>query len=163
MWLIALCAAAPLPAHPADGEINAVYGELVRARRAGDLVAMTAPFHAEAILIDTRPNPALGGGPELQAVMKPQLARLTADNVKVDTQYRVERRSVMDDVAVDAGYMRMEMTRPDGQTGVHYARFLVTMRKNASGQWRIIGDASIRTDEAAWQRTPRVAGLRYDG
>ncbi len=163
MWLIAAGAAAPLSAHPADGEINAVYGELVRARLAGDIGAMTAHFPAEAILIDARPNPALGGGPELAAALAPQVARITADGVKVETQYRIERRSVTDDVAVDAGYMRMQMTRPDGQIGLHHARFLVTMRKDSSGKWRIIGDASIRTDEAAWQRAPRAAGLRYDG
>jgi ketosteroid isomerase-like protein len=74
----------------------------------------------------------------------------------------VERRSVQDGVAVDAGYMRMQMTRPDGQKGAQYARFLVTMRRDASGRWRIIGDASIRTDEAAWNAAPRAAGLRYD-
>jgi ketosteroid isomerase-like protein len=161
--LIAACAAAPLAAHPADGELNAVYGELVRARLAGDIAAMTAPFAPEAILIDTRPNPALGGGRELLAALQPQVSRLIADRVKVETEYRIERRSVVNDVAIDAGYMRMRMTRPDGQTAVHHARFLVTMRKDAAGRWRIIGDASIRTDDAAWQRAPRAAGLRYDG
>jgi uncharacterized protein (TIGR02246 family) len=155
--------AAPAAAHSEDKNINDVYGRLVEARAAGDVEGMAAAFPAEALLIDARPGPALGGGQELATRLRPFAAQLKADGVKVETQYRVERRSVGSNVAVDAGYMRMQMTRPDGQVGARYARYLVTMQRDASGHWRIIADASMPAEEAAWKSAPKVSGLRYDG
>lgn len=149
--------------NPEDQAINAVYGELVRARAASDVAAMVAAFPADAILIGSGPNPPMGGGAELDAQLRPSVAKLAAENVKVETQYRIERRSVRGNIAVDAGYMRMQMTKPDGQGGTRYARFLVTLARNGEGGWQIIGDASMPSDEAAWQRLPKIAGLRRDG
>ena len=156
-------AAAPRTSHPADEAINAVYGELVRARAAGDVAGMVAAFPADAILIDSRPNAAMGGGPELDAQLRPFATKLSADGVRVATGYRIERRSVRGNIAVDAGYMRMQMTRPDGKSGTRYARFLVTLMRDETNRWRIIGDASMPSDEAAWQAVPHLAGLRHDG
>jgi ketosteroid isomerase-like protein len=161
--LLAVCAAAPVSAHPADDAINAVYGGLIKARVESDIAGMIAPFPTEAILIDSRPGPALGGGAELEARLRPMAARLATEGVKVKTQYRIERRSVTGEVAMDAGYMRMEMTRPNGQTGARYARFLVTMRRDEAGEWRILGDAAMPSDEAAWNAVDRKEGLRHDG
>lgn len=154
--------AAAASAHPENSNINAVYERLVQARVAADVDGMAAAFPAEAILIDARPSPPIGGGHELQDRLRPQVERMVAEGVKIRTKYRVERRSVSADFAVDAGYMRMEMVRPGAEPNVRYARFLVTMKRDASSQWRIIADASMPADEARWNAAPRVPGARYD-
>lgn len=154
--------AAPAAAHPQDEAINAVYGRLSKAREAHDSAGMAGGFTPDAILIDARPGPAISGG-ELETRLRPMAQRLVADRVAVATGYRVERRSVTGDVAVDAGYMRQAMTRPDGQAGIRYARFLVAMQRQADGRWLIIGDASMPADEAAWNGAAKVAGLHHDG
>jgi ketosteroid isomerase-like protein len=90
-------------------------------------------------------------------------ARMAADGVRVDTAYRVERRSVSGDLAIDAGYMRQTMTRPGAEPMVMYRRFLVTMRRGADGAWRIVADASMPAEQAAWDAAARVEGLQYSG
>lgn len=153
--------ASPAAAHPEDAAINAVYAELARARTQGDVAGMAAAFAPEALLIDARPGPAISGG-ELAGRLAPQAERLRVDGVRIDTGYRIERRSVIGDVALDAGYMRQTMARADGQAQTRYARFLVTLRRGPDG-WRIIGDSSMPSTEAAWSGAARVDGLHYDG
>ena len=160
---IAMSIGAPATAaNPAGEAINAVYGRLAAARAASDVDGMAAAFGADGILIDARPNPALPTA-ELAARLRPMAERIRADNVRMETAYRVERRSVLGDIALDAGYMRQTITRPDGQAMTMYSRFLVTWRREADGAWRIIGDASMRVDEAAWNGLTRQEGLRFDG
>ncbi len=159
---IAFAISAPaIAAHPQDGAINAVYARLAAARAAHDVPGMAAAFGGEGLLIDQRPQPALSGA-ELAARLEPMAARLRADNVSLGTAYRVERRSVMDDLAVDAGYMRQQMHRPGGQQMTRYARFLVTMRRQGDGSWRIIADASMPAEEAAWTALTAREGLHFD-
>ena len=160
---LAISVAAPAAAaHPADEAINAVYGRLAAARAASDVAGMAREFGADGLLIDARPNPALPTA-ELASRLAPMAARIRADNVRLETAYRVERRSVIGDIALDAGYMRQTITRPDGQAMTMYSRFLVTLRREADGAWRIIGDASMRAEEAAWNGLTRQDGLRFDG
>ncbi|HET9428672.1 MAG TPA: nuclear transport factor 2 family protein [Allosphingosinicella sp.] len=157
-WLVAL--AIPCRAAPEDGAINAVYVELARARTANDVAGMSGAFAAEGLLIDSRPGPPISGG-ELAARLQPMRDRLVADGRRIDTQYRVERRSVMGDLAVDAGFMRQSVVRPDGQSQVRYARFLVTMRRE-SDRWRIIADASMPATEEAWNAVVPGEGRQFD-
>lgn len=148
-------------ANAADDALNAVYAKLAGARAANDVPGMASAFGAEGLLIDARPGPAISGG-ELAARLQPMAERVSKEGVKIATAYRVERRSVMGDIALDAGYMRQTMTRPDGQTGTRYSRFLVTMRKGSDGRWTIIGDASMPADEAAFASVARTPGLQHD-
>jgi len=165
-WFIAFFAnaliACPAFAHPQDEAINAVYGRLAAARADSDVAGMAAAFGRGGILIDQRPRPALATA-ELAAQLRPMAERIRADNVRMETAYRVERRSVLEDIALDAGYMRQTLTRPDGQAMTMYSRFLVTWRREGDGVWRIVGDASMRVDEAAWDGLARQEGLRFDG
>lgn len=155
--------AAPAAAENQENSaLNAVYAGLSKARSAHDVAGMARHFGAEGLLVDARPGPAISGG-ELGARLQPMAERIRTEGVKIDTAYRLERRSVMDDVAIDAGYMRQSMTRPDGQTGTRYARFLVTMRRGPDGAWKIIGDASMPAEKAAFDALPRTEGLHYDG
>jgi uncharacterized protein (TIGR02246 family) len=160
--IIATTIAAPATAHPQDEAINAVYGRLAAARAASDVEAMAAAFGEGGILIDGRPGPATPTA-GLAAQLRPMAERIRADNVRVETAYRVERRSVLGEIALDAGYMLQTITRPDGQAATMYSRFLVTLRRERDGSWRIVGDASMRTDEAAWNGLSRQQGLRFDG
>jgi uncharacterized protein (TIGR02246 family) len=159
---LAALASPAFAAAPEDAAINAVYQRLAAARAAGDVEGMAAAFGPAGILVDQRPGPPLPGS-ELAERLRPMAARLTADKVSIETAYRIERRSVIGDIALDAGFMRQTMRRPDGQAGTRYARFLVTMQRDAKGEWRIIGDASMRAEEAQWAELKPVEGLHFDG
>ena len=155
--------AAPAAAHPADDAINQLYGRLTEAKAHNDAAGIAAAFAPEALLIDARPGAATSGA-ELAARLAPMAARMSADGVTVATQYRIERRSIAGEIAVDAGYMRTEMRRPAGgeQPMTMITRFLVTLRRQADGSWRILSDASMPSTEAAWTGAVRAEGLRYD-
>jgi uncharacterized protein (TIGR02246 family) len=158
------CASLAPPAMSAtthDAALNAVYQNLSRARAAHDVAGMASQFGSQGLLVDARPGPAISGG-ELAARLEPMAARIKSEGIKLDTAYRLERRSVMGNIAIDAGYMRQTMVRPEGQPGVRYARFLVTMQRDGQGRWRIIGDASMPADQAAFDGVARVDGLHYD-
>lgn len=157
-----LTAAPAVAADPDDAAINRVYSELAAARAANDVPGMASAFAPEALLIDQRPGPPISGA-ELADRLRPMAARIVADNVRIDTAYRVERRSVSGDLAIDAGFMRQTLTRPGGEPMVHYRRFLVTLRRGAGGEWRIVGDASMPADQAAWDGAARVDGLVWGG
>jgi uncharacterized protein (TIGR02246 family) len=154
--------AAPASAHPQDDALNQVYGRLTEAKARNDAGGVASAFAPEALLIDARPG-APTSGAELAARLAPMTARMAADGVTVAARYRIERRSVAGDVAVDAGYMRQDMRRAAGaQPMTMITRFLVTLRRQADGSWRILSDASMPSTEAAWTGAVRAEGLRYD-
>jgi uncharacterized protein (TIGR02246 family) len=154
--------AAPAAAsNAADPALNAVYQRLVATRAANDAAGMASAFDARGLLVDARPEPVISGA-ELAARLAPMADRIGKDGVRIATAYRVERRSVIGDVAVDAGFMRMEVNRAEGKTA-RYSRFLVTMRRQADGSWKIIGDASMPSSAEAFDAVARKEGLHYDG
>ena len=159
---LALIAAPAAAANPEDGAINAVYQRLASARAAGDVPGMAGAFAPGALLIDARPGPAISGA-ELSTRLRPMAERLRGENARVETAYRVERRSVVGAIALDAGYMRQNVRRADGRAMTRYTRFLVTMQRVPDGAWRIIGDASMPVDEATWTALGRTEGLHFDG
>ena len=162
LTLFGMSVAAPAAAASADdAAINRVYSLLASRRAANDAAGMASAFAPQGLLVDARPGPAIAGG-ELEARLRPMAERVTADRLTIRTAYRVERRSVMGDVAVDAGYMRQAVARPEGQPNVRYSRFLVTLRRGADGAWRIIGDASMPSTEEVWSALPRTEGLQFD-
>ena len=133
MFALILSLASPvLAATPEDAKINAVYAQLSKARGAGDVPGMTSAFDPQALLVDPQPGPVISGA-ELPARLGPMAERLRSDGVQIETTYRIERRSLIGDIALDAGYMRQLMTRPDGKGITRYSRFLVTMKRDASG------------------------------
>ena len=153
-------AAIPCSAAPEDQAINAVYAELSRARSVNDVAGMSGAFAEGGLLLDARPGPVISGA-ELAARLQPMRDRLVADQVKVESDYRVERRSILGDVAVDAGFMRQTVTRPDGTASSRFARFLVTMRREGD-RWRIIADASMPAEEAAWNAVAPGDDRQFD-
>jgi ketosteroid isomerase-like protein len=149
-------------AHPEDANLNAVYQRLAAARAAHSVEGMSAAFAPAGLLVDQRPGPVIAGS-ELPARLRPMAERLATDNVRISTAYRIERRSVIGDIALDAGFMRQQLQRPDGPPNIRYARFLVTLQRGADGAWRIIGDASMPATEEAWAALARTDGLQFDG
>jgi uncharacterized protein (TIGR02246 family) len=159
----ALFASAPADRAAANAAINAVYARLAAARAGHSVDGMVAAFAPDGLLVDARPGPAIAGA-ELAARLAPMAARLREEGVDLSTQYRIERRSFAGDLAIDAGYMRQAMTRPGAaEPMVRYARFLVTLRRSPDGSWRILSDAAMPSNEAAWNAVPRIDGLHYDG
>lgn len=154
--------ATPASAHEQDDAINTVYAKLASARAANDLKGMTGNFGAHGLLVDARPGPVISGA-ELEGRMKPMLERIVADKARLETAYRIERRSVIGDIALDAGFMRQTISRPGAEPMIRYARFLVTMQRSSDGNWRIIGDASMPSQQTAFDALPRQSGLHFDG
>lgn len=163
LFLASICAAAPaLAANPEDGAINAVYQRLAAARAAGDIEGMASAFGRQGLLVDARPGPAIAGA-ELPGRLQPMAERLRRENASIDTAYRIERRAVIGEIALDAGFMRQIVRRADGEAMTRYARFLTTLQRGADGAWRIIGDASMPAQEAAWTALAPTEGLPFDG
>lgn len=163
LLLAIACAAAPAAAaNPEDGAINAVYQRLAAARAAGDVEGMASAFGSQGLLVDARPGPAIAGA-ELAGRLQPMANRLRTDNATIDTAYRIERRSVIGGIALDAGFMRQIVRRGDGEAMTRYARFLTTLQRGADGIWRIIGDASMPAQEPAWTALAPAEGLQFDG
>ncbi len=160
--LFAFSFAAPASAHPEDALLNQVYAGLAKARAANDVAGMASHFHPGGLLIDARPGPALPGG-ELSARLAPQAERVVKDGVTIDTAYRIERRQVLEGgIALDAGYMRQSIRRTGSPEYVRYARFLVTLKREADGRWRILGDASMPSTAEVWAALTPQDGLAFD-
>ena len=158
-----ICAAAPAAAaNPEDSALNAVYQRLAEARAAGDVEGMANAFGRRGLLVDARPGPAIAGA-ELAGRLQPMADRLRTENASIDTAYRIERRSVIGGIALDVGFMRQVVRRGDGEAMTRYARFLTTLQRGADGAWRIIGDASMPAQEAAWTALAPTEGLQFDG
>ena len=157
----ALMVAAPALAHPEDAAINAVYGAIAAGKAANSTDQIAGAFSPDALLIDGRPGPVVMGE-AFAARLRDLAARLETDRVKVKADYRIERRAVSGDVAVDSGYMRQAMTRADGAAMTQISRFLVTMKRQADGQWKIIADASVPAKTDAWDGLSAAPGLRFD-
>lgn len=154
--------AARADAHPQDGALNDVYARLTAARSAHDVPGMAGAFHPQALLIDARPGPAVAGA-DLAGVLAPQRDRLVKDNVRIESAYRVERRELLGDgLAVDAGYMRQTLSREGAPPQTRYARFLVTLKREAGG-WKIVGDAAMPSTAEVWNGLKAADGLRFDG
>ena len=162
LLLPALIASSAVAATAEDAKINNVYARLSAARAAGDVPGMTSAFEPQALLVDPRPGPVISGA-ELAARLGPMAERLRTDGVTIQTAYRIERRSVIGDLALDAGYMRQLMTRADGKSAARYSRFLVTLKRDVSGVWKIIGDGSMPAEQPEFDAVKKVEGLHYDG
>jgi ketosteroid isomerase-like protein len=92
--------------------------------------------------------------------------RLKADGVQVKADYRIGRRVVSGDIAVDTGYRRQTMagSKPGGpMPGTQYHKFLVVAQRQADGSWKIVRDASLPASKEAWDAAVRTEGLKYDG
>jgi len=150
-----------LAASAEDPALNAVYAGLRDARAAHDVAGMAAAFAQDGLLVDARPGPVISGA-ELPGRLAPMAQRIRDEGVRIATAYRLERRSVMGDVAVDAGFMRQTMVRATGEQAVRHARFLVTLRRQSDGRWRIVADASMPATAEAFDALKPVEGLHYD-
>ena len=148
--------------NPSDPGINAYYDELTRAR-ATDFRQLVNSFHPQGLFIFlTGPQ---GPGPVVTADQLPDRTRTMADQMKkagmkLSTGYRIEKRSVVGDVAVDTGYMRTTQTM-NGKSRSHYARFLVTLKRDGE-RWRVLSDAAWVSDEATYNAVRKTDGLKYD-
>ena len=160
--VVALAICGPAVAHPEDQAINATYAGLVASRTAHDVPGMASHFHPQGLLIDARPGPALPGA-ELAARLAPQAERLVKDGVSITSAYRIEKRQVLDGgLALDAGYMRQALKREGAPEQVRYSRFLVTMKREKNGAWKIVGDAAMPSTAEVWNALTPQSGLTFD-
>ena len=158
---LALAVAGPAAAHPQDSAINAMYAALATSRQANDVPGMASHFHPDGLLIDARPGPAVKGA-DLAARLAPQAERIVKDSVTIVTAYRVEKRQVLKDgIALDAGYMRQAIRREGSPEQVRYARFLVTLKREPGGAWKILGDAAMPSTAEVWTALTPQEGLMF--
>src|SRR5438067_732705 len=95
-----LAAAVPASAHPADPALNRLYETIAAgvAVNSGDQV--TGAFAGDAMVLDPRPGPP-ATGEAFRAGIARMAERLKADGAQVKADYRIVRRIVSGDVAVD--------------------------------------------------------------
>jgi len=163
---LALVAAAPAAAaDPADGAINRLYEAIAAGVAANSGEGVTSAFADDAMVLDPRPGAPVEGA-AFRAGIQRMADRLKAEGVQVKADYRVVRRIVSGDMAIDTGFRRQTMvtTKAEGpQPGTQYQKFLVVARRQADGRWRIVRDASLPASKEAWDGAARVEGLKYDG
>jgi uncharacterized protein (TIGR02246 family) len=160
---VAVLSSAPVSAAQAENDaINAVYERLVQAKAEISARRVAEAFDENATLITPRPGPPIRRN-ELQQGLESMAARMADGKVRVSTSYRIESRAVLGDVAVDSGYMRTLFAAPEGAPKPMdmYSRFLVTLKRGADGSWKIIGDASLPADTAAWNNAKQAQGLAF--
>lgn len=162
----ALGAAAPAAAaDPADVAINRMYETIAAGVATNSGESVTSAFADDAMVLDPRAG-APAEGAAFRAGVQRMADRLRADGVQVKADYRVVRRIVSGDIAVDAGFRRQTMatTKAEGpQPGTQYHKFLVVARRLADGRWKIVRDASLPATKEAWDAAARTEGLKYDG
>jgi len=162
----ALVLAVPAAAQSsADAALNRMYESIAAgvAANAGDAVA--GAFAADAVVLDPRPG-APAEGAAFRAGIQRMADRLKADGVTARTEYRIVRRMVAGDLAVDTGYRHMTMATSKPGVAMpadQYHKFLVVAQRQADGSWKIVRDASLPASKEAWDGAVRSAGLKFDG
>ena len=139
---IILIASAPALAHPDDSAINALYDRIGAAKSDNDATAWVGSFAPGALIDDSRAR-AAANDQELKAIVTPMTERLRREGGAITVQYRVARRTVSGDTAVDSGLMRQVVTAPAADPRPIIMRFLVTLQRQPDGVWRILGDAAF--------------------
>jgi uncharacterized protein (TIGR02246 family) len=166
-WAVAFAVASAAPAaaaNPDDAALNRLYEAVAAGVAANSAEAIVAAFADDAVVLDPRPNPPAVGAAFRDGIGR-MAAKLKADGVKVTSEYRIERRLVAGDLAVDTGYRRLAFVPAAGGAApsVQYHKFLVVARRRRDGSWKILRDASLPASEAAWAGAVRSDGLKYDG
>lgn len=160
--VMAVFAAAPAAADT-NADVNAIYERIAEGLRTHDPAMSSRAYTADAAYLPPSPGP-IDQGERLHALMRSSAERLRADNVAMTISYRVVRRTLVGNTAIDIGYYRTAMKRgTDGAEQVRYNKFLLTARREADGTWKISHDASLPSSQAAYDAAERVAGLKYDG
>jgi uncharacterized protein (TIGR02246 family) len=167
-WTVAVAVAFSAPAAAAasrdDAALNRIYEAVAAGVAANSAEAIVAAFADDAVVLDPRPSPPAVGAAFRDGVRR-MAAKLKADGVTVTSEYRIERRVVAGDLAVDTGYRRLAFMPAAGGPApmIQYYKFLVVARRQREGSWKILRDASLPASEAAWAGAVRTDGLKYDG
>jgi ketosteroid isomerase-like protein len=170
VWIgmAAASAALAVPAmagNRADAALNALYESIAAGVAANSGDGVVGAFAGDAMVLDPRPG-APAEGAAFRAGIQRMAERLKADGVQVRADYRIVRRIVSGDIAVDTGFRRqtMAVSKPGApQPGTQYHKFLVVAQLQADGGWKIVRDASLPASKEAWDAAVKVEGLKYDG
>lgn len=160
----AALSASPAAADPADASINRIYETIAAGVAANSGEGVTSAFADDAMILDPRAG-APAEGAAFRAGIERMAERLKADGVQVKADYRVVRRLVSGDIAVDTGFRRQTMATAKAggpQPGTQYHKFLVVARRQGDGRWKIVRDASLPASKEAWDSAARVDGLKFD-
>jgi len=159
----AMLAAGPAVAATADdAALNGLYETLAKGAAAADAATIAGAFADDALLLYNDKGPAMQAA-AFRASLTAMSERLKTDKVALVSEYRIERRIVSGDLAVDNGVLRRTLKKADGTAQTQYAKFVVAARRGAGGNWRIVTDASLPASVEAWDKAARGEGLKYDG
>jgi len=159
--VLAVFAAAPAAADT-NADVNAIYERMAEGIRTLDPEMSRRTYAADAAYLPPNPGP-IDQGERLHALMRGSGERLKADQVAMTISYRVVRRTLVGNTAIDMGYYRTAMKRgTDGTEQVRYSKFLLTARREADGTWKISHDASLPSSKEAFEAAQPVPGLRFD-
>lgn len=160
--VLAVFAAAPASAD-VNADVNAIYDRIAEGIRTHDPEMSRRAYTADAAYLPPNPGP-IDQGERLHGLMRGSAERLKTDQVAMTISYRVARRTLAGNTAIDMGYYRTAMKRgTDGAEQVRYSKFLLTARREPDGTWKISHDASLPATKEAYEAAQPVAGLKYDG
>jgi len=161
-WSAIALASAPA-ASGINAELNDIYERIAAAAAQRDPLLSRQAYSPDAAFLDER-RPAMQIGDELHQSMRESMEALGRSGAQARISYRVARRSVQGNVAIDSGYYRVVFTPPGegASPAASYRKFLVTAERLSDGNWYITNDASLPSSQEAYERSEPSAGLKFD-
>ena len=162
LWLALALASTPAPGD-VDIQVNAIYERIAAAARDQDSLLSRRAYAPDAVFLDER-RPGLQVGHELHESMRGSMEALRASGAQARISYRVVRRTIQGNVAIDSGFYRVSITASDRETSpsASYRKFLLAAERREDGSWHITHDASLPSSREAYDSAQPVAGLRFD-
>lgn len=163
LWIaISILAAQPAPAD-VDARVNAIYERIAAGAMERDPLLSRHSYAPDAVFLDER-RPGMQVGDELHESMRGSMEALRASGAQARISYRVARRTMLGNAAIDSGYYRVSITPPDREASpsISYRKFLVAAERRDDGSWHITHDASLPSSQETYDSAQPVEGLRFD-
>lgn len=162
LWLALSILASPIHGN-VDAQINDLYERIDAAARDRDPELSRQAYAPDAVFLDER-EATIQTGEVLHASMRESIEGLRRDGAAARISYRVVRRTVRENLAIDTGYYRVAVSPADRRAApsIAYRKFLLAAEPRPDGRWQIIGDASLPSSQDAYDGAQPVSGLRFD-
>ncbi|WP_417463786.1 YybH family protein [Kordiimonas sp.] len=144
---------APLWADTVDDINTEVWEVFTRSYQENDGELHVSIYHPEVVRPISQNGTVLSGTAYTDHLRKMFANRKARGASGADIHFRFNERLHNNDSAYEVGIYRLTGQRPDGTDFVNYGNFRVVLKKH-EGRWKIMFDADVPADEAAWDAAP---------